>query len=430
MIERYTLPEMKKIWSLENKFRKWLEIEIFATEAMSKLGLVPEEALIQIKERADFDVARIEEIEAVVNHDVIAFLTNVGEYVGEAAKYLHLGLTSSDILDTALAIQMKEAGEQILKRLKELRAVLLKLAQQHRQTIMMGRTHGVHAEPITFGLKMLLWLAETERNLERMQRAVETIRVGKISGAVGTYANTDPQVEIHVCNQLGLRPSRLSTQVLQRDRHAEYITTLGIIGSSLDKFAVEIRNLQRTELYEVEEYFAQGQKGSSAMPHKRNPITAERISGLARLLRGNALAAMENMALWHERDISHSSAERVIIPDSTIALDYILYKLIQIMKNLQIYPENMRRNLELTHGVIFSQRVLLALVEKGLSREQAYAITQSNAFRCWQEKKDFYMSIKNDPQITAHLSTEEIESLFKTDYYLRYVDEIYRRFGL
>jgi adenylosuccinate lyase len=430
MIERYTLPEMKKIWSLENRFRKWLEIEIFATEAMSKLGLVPEEALMQIKERANFEVARIEEIEAVVNHDVIAFLTNVGEYVGEAAKYLHLGLTSSDILDTTLAVQMKEAGEQILKRLKELRAVLLKLAQQHRQTIMIGRTHGVHAEPITFGLKMLLWLAETERNLERMQRAVETIRVGKISGAVGTYANINPQVEIHVCNQLGLRPSRLSTQVLQRDRHAEYLTTLGIIGSSLDKFAVEIRNLQRTELMEVEEYFAKGQKGSSAMPHKRNPITAERISGLARLLRSNALAAMENMALWHERDISHSSVERVIIPDSTIGLDYMLHKFTLIMKNLQVYPENMRRNLELTCGVIFSQRVLLALVEKGLSREQAYAITQDNAFRSWQEKKDFYTLIKNDPQITAYLTTEEIENLFEINYYLRYVDEIYRRFGL
>ncbi|HBQ28850.1 adenylosuccinate lyase [Peptococcaceae bacterium SCADC1_2_3] len=430
MIERYTLPEMKKIWSLENKFRKWLEIEVFATEALSQQGLVPEEALIQIKERANFDVARIEEIETVVNHDVIAFLTSVGEYVGEAAKYLHLGLTSSDILDTALAVQMKEAGEQILKRLKELRDILLKLAQQHRQTIMIGRTHGVHAEPITFGLKMLLWLAETERNLERMQRAVETIRVGKISGAVGTYANINPQVEIHVCNQLGLRPSRLSTQVLQRDRHAEYVTTLGIIGSSLDKFAVEIRNLQRTELYEVEEYFTKGQKGSSAMPHKRNPVTAERISGLARLLRSNALVAMENMALWHERDISHSSAERVIIPDSTIALDYMLHKFILIIKNLQVYPENMRRNLELTRGVIFSQRVLLALVEKGLSREQAYAATQGNAFRSWQEKKDFCTLIKNDPQITACLTTEEIGNLFEVNYYLRYVDEIYQRFGL
>ncbi|SHJ38525.1 adenylosuccinate lyase [Desulfofundulus thermosubterraneus] len=430
MIERYTLPEMKAIWSQENKFRKWLEVEIYACEAMAEMGLIPEEAFRQIRERADFNVQRIEEIEAVVNHDVIAFLTCVGEYVGDAAKYIHMGLTSSDVLDTALAVLMKEAGQQILRRLEELREVLLERAREHRYTLMIGRTHGVHAEPITFGLKMLLWVAETERNINRMKRAIDVISVGKISGAVGTYANIDPRVEAHVCRRLDLHPARISTQVLQRDRHAEFMATLAVIGSSLDKFATEIRNLQRTDILEVEEYFAQGQKGSSAMPHKRNPITAERISGLARILRGNALAALENVALWHERDISHSSVERVIIPDSTIILDYMLYKMTAIMKNLLVYPENMRKNLERTHGLLFSQRVLLALVEKGLSRERAYELVQRNAMRSWREGTSFETLLKEDADITSVLSPQEIKSLFNYDYHLRHVDDIYQRFGL
>jgi adenylosuccinate lyase len=430
MIERYTLPEMKAIWSQENKFRKWLEVEIYACEAMAGMGLIPEEAFRQIRERARFNVKRIEEIEAVVNHDVIAFLTCVGEYVGDAARYIHLGLTSSDVLDTALAVLMKEAGQQILKRLEELREILLEKAKEHRHTLMIGRTHGVHAEPITFGLKMLLWVAETERNIERMKRAIDVVSVGKISGAVGTYANVDPRVEAHVCRRLGLRPARISTQILQRDRHAEFMTTLAVIGSSLDKFATEIRNLQRTDILEVEEYFARGQKGSSAMPHKRNPITAERISGLARILRGNALAALENVALWHERDISHSSVERVIIPDSTITLDYMLHKMTAIMKNLLVYPEKMRRNLERTHGLLFSQRVLLALVEKGLSRERAYELVQRNAMRSWREGVSFKALLMEDADIASVLTSREIESLFNYDYHLRHVDDIYRRFGL
>jgi adenylosuccinate lyase len=340
MIERYTLPEMKQIWSEENKFRKWLEVEIYACEALAELGQVPPEALAQIKEKADFDVRRIAEIEAVTNHDMIAFTTNVGEYVGEAARYIHLGLTSSDVLDTALSALMKEAGERLVTRLKQLRKVLLGKAEEHRHTVMIGRTHGIHAEPITFGLKMLLWVDETERSIRRMKQAVETVSVGKISGAVGTYANVDPGVEAHVCARLGLKPARVSTQVLQRDRHAEYLTAIAVIGSTLDKFATELRSLQRTDILEVEEPFRKGQKGSSAMPHKRNPITGERISGLARLLRGNALAAMENVALWNERDISHSSVERVIVPDSTIILDYMLAKLIDIITSLQVYPGN------------------------------------------------------------------------------------------
>ncbi|MDD2553828.1 MAG: adenylosuccinate lyase, partial [Desulfotomaculaceae bacterium] len=368
MIDRYTLPEMKQIWSQENKYRKWLDVEIFACEAMADLGQVPREALAEIKEKADFDAQRIAEIEAVTNHDVIAFTTNVGEYVGDAAKYIHLGLTSSDVLDTALAALMKEAGEHILDRLRQLREALLEKAAEHRRTIMIGRTHGIHAEPITFGLKMLLWVAETDRNIRRMEQAVETISAGKISGAVGTYANIDPQVEAHVCSRLGLKPANVSTQVLQRDRHAEYLTTIAVIGSSLDKFATELRSLQRTDILEVEEHFKKGQKGSSAMPHKRNPIIGERISGMARLLRGNALAAMENVPLWNERDISHSSVERVIVPDSTIILDYMLAKFTNTITNLLVYPENMMRNIERTHGLIFSQRVLLALVEeKGIS---------------------------------------------------------------
>ena len=431
MIERYTLPEMKQIWSEENKFRKWLDVEIYACEALAELGQVPPEALAQIKEKADFDVRRIAEIEAVTNHDMIAFTTNVGEYVGEAARYIHLGLTSSDVLDTALSALMKEAGERLVTRLKQLREVLLEKAEEHRHTVMIGRTHGIHAEPITFGLKMLLWVDETERSIRRMKQAVETVSVGKISGAVGTYANVDPGVEAHVCARLGLKPARVSTQVLQRDRHAEYLTAIAVIGSTLDKFATELRSLQRTDILEVEEPFRKGQKGSSAMPHKRNPITGERISGLARLLRGNALAAMENVALWNERDISHSSVERVIVPDSTIILDYMLAKLIDIINNLQVYPENMLRNKNRTHGLIFSQRVLLALVEeKGFSRERAYELVQRNAMQSWRTGESFRDLLLKDGDVTAQLSEEEVDELFDFSYHLKHVDEIYKRFGL
>ncbi len=431
MIERYTMPEMRQIWSEDNKFRKWLEVEIYACEALAELGQIPPEALAQIKEKADFDVRRIAEIEAVTNHDVIAFVTNVGEYVGEAARYIHLGLTSSDVLDTALSALMKEAGEHLVTRLKQLREALLEKAVEHRHTVMIGRTHGIHAEPITFGLKMLLWVDETERSIRRMEQAVETVSVGKISGAVGTYANVDPRVEAHVCARLGLKPARVSTQVLQRDRHAEYLTTIAVIGSSLDKFATELRSLQRTDILEVEEPFRKGQKGSSAMPHKRNPITGERISGMARLLRGNALAAMENVALWNERDISHSSVERVIVPDSTIILDYMLVKLVDVITNLQVYPENMMRNVERTHGLIFSQRVLLALVEeKGFSREQAYELVQRNAMQSWRTGENFRDLLLKDGDVTAQISEEEVDELFDFSYHLKHVDEIYKRFGL
>ncbi|MDD4170090.1 MAG: adenylosuccinate lyase [Desulfotomaculaceae bacterium] len=431
MIERYTLPEMGQIWSEENKFRKWLDVEVYACEAMADLGQIPAEALAEIKGKANFNVQRIAEIEAVVDHDVIAFTTNVGEYVGEAAKYIHLGLTSSDVLDTANAALMKEAGLHLVERLRQLRAALLEKANEHRQTIMIGRTHGIHAEPITFGLKMLLWVAETDRNIQRMERAVETISAGKISGAVGTYANISPRVEEHVCARMGLKPAMVSTQVLQRDRHAEYLTTIAVIGSSLDKFATELRSLQRTDILEVEEYFKKGQKGSSAMPHKRNPITGERISGLARLLRGNALAAMENVPLWNERDISHSSVERVIIPDSAITLDYMLVKTTGIVTNLLVYPENMRHNVDRTHGLIFSQRVLLALVEeKGLSRERAYELVQRNAMQTWRTGENFRDLLLKDSEVTALLSEKELDELFNFNYHLKHVDEIYRRFGL
>lgn len=430
MIPRYTLPEMGQIWSEENRFRKWLEVEIAACEAWAELGVIPSEALATIKERAGFDVARIKEIEKVTRHDVIAFLTSVQEHVGEAARYIHLGMTSSDVVDTALSLLMREAGEKLLTRLEQLREVLRELAARHRRTLMIGRTHGVHAEPVTLGLKFLLWMAETERNIERLKRAVDRVSVGKISGAVGTYANLDPRVEEIACRRLGLRPARISTQILQRDRHAEYLTTLAIIGCSVEKFAVEIRGLQRTEVREVEEPFRPGQKGSSAMPHKRNPIIAERLSGLARVLRANALAAMENVALWHERDISHSSVERIIIPDSTILLDYMLFKLTELLQGLNVYPENMQRNLERTGGLVFSQRVLLALVEKGLSRDEAYLLVQRNAMESWQTGRPLKELLAADPDVTRWLSPAELEGLFDYEYFLRHIDAIYRRFGL
>lgn len=430
MIERYSLPEMKKIWEAENRFQKWLDIEIAACEALNQMGQVPDAALQIIKEKAQFNVARIDEIEAVTNHDVIAFLTCVAEYVGEESRYIHMGLTSSDVLDTTLSIQMKEAGELLLQRLEELRCVLLEKAKEHRNSVMIGRTHGIHAEPITFGLKLLLWLAENDRNIKRLKDAIETISVGKISGAVGTYANIDPQVEAYVCKKLGLKPAEVSTQVLQRDRHADYMSTLAVIASSLDKFATELRNLQRTDILEVEEMFAKGQKGSSAMPHKRNPITSERVAGLARVIRGNALASLENVALWHERDITHSSVERVVVPDSTILLDYMLHKFINVMKNLLVYPENMMKNVNKTHGIIFSQRVLLALVGKGITREQAYAIVQRNALQAWNNGQNFRDLIEADAEVEELLNKDEINGLFNFDYHLKYVDTVYARFGL
>lgn len=430
MIERYTLPEMKKIWSEENKFRKWLLIEIYACEAWAQLGKIPEQALKEILEKADFDIDRIKEIERVTRHDVLAFTTAVAEKVGDASKYIHMGMTSSDVLDTALAVLMKEAAEKILEKLEELREVLVRRAREEKYTIMIGRSHGVHAEPVTFGLKMALWVAEVDRNIERLKKAMETISVGQISGAVGTFANVDPQVEEYVCEKLGLKPAPVTTQIIQRDRHAEFLTTLAIIGSSLDKFATEIRNLQRTDILEVEERFAEGQKGSSAMPHKKNPITAERVSGLSRVLRGNALAALENVALWHERDITHSSVERVIIPDSTTVLYYMLHKFIEIMDNLVIHRDNMKENLNKTLGLVFSQRVLLALVEKGVLRETAYHWVQRNAMKAWEEKRQFIDLLKRDEDITKYLSEKEIEGLFDYDYHLKHVDYIFKRVGI
>ncbi|MDQ7792003.1 MAG: adenylosuccinate lyase [Clostridia bacterium] len=430
MIDRYTLPKMRAIWSEENKYRKWLEVEILACEALSELGQVPAEAVEGIRSRADFKVERILEIEKVTRHDVIAFLTNVGEYVGEESKYIHLGMTSSDVVDTALAVRMVEAGQQILTRLKELYKVLLEKAVQYRDTLMIGRTHGIHAEPMTFGLKMLLWAAEVERDIARMEKAVQEVAVGKLSGAVGTYSTLDPFVEEYVCQKLGLTPERVATQVIQRDRHAAYMTTIAVVGASLEKFAVEIRNLQRTDIREAEEPFKAGQKGSSAMPHKRNPIVCERISGLARILRANAMVALENVALWHERDISHSSVERVVIPDSTITLDYMLFRFTGVIQDLLVYPENMKRNLERTHGLVFSQRVLLALVEKGLSREKSYEIVQRNAMQSWQSGEPLKELLLRDAELTQHLSADELDKVFDYGHFTRRLGEVYGRFGL
>lgn len=430
MIERYTLKEMGQVWSDESRFRKWLKIEVLACEAQARLGKIPADALRDIQEKADFELHRIAEIEEVTRHDVIAFLTAVAEKVGDASKYIHMGMTSSDILDTALSLQLCEASDILEAKLLNLREILVRLAKEHKYTLMMGRTHGIHAEPVTFGLKMALWVTEVDRSLERLKAAKEHVRVGQISGAVGTFANIDPQVEEYVCEKLGLKPALVSTQVIQRDRHAYYLSTLAVIGSSLEKFATEIRNLQRTEILEAEEAFAKGQKGSSAMPHKKNPITAERVAGLARVLRGNALAGLENVALWHERDLTHSSVERVILPDSTILLDYMLAKFIEIMDNLVIYKENMQTNLEKTLGLIFSQRVLLALVDKGILRETAYQWVQRNALEAWRTKTEFKKLVLADQDIMAWLSPEEVEDLFDYSYHLKHIDYIFNRAGL
>lgn len=430
MISRYTLPQMEAIWNQENRLQKMLEVEVSASEAMAQLGYIPKEAAKNIRERAKFDVDRIAEIEAVVKHDVIAFLTAVGEHVGEDSKYIHMGMTSSDVLDTALSLQMKDSADLLLAKLLKLRDILAEKAKAHKYTLMVGRTHGVHAEPITFGLKMALWTMEVDRSINRLRDARSTVAVGKISGAVGTFANIDPKVEEYVCRRLDLKPALVSTQIIQRDRHAEFLTTIAIIGSSLEKFATEIRNLQRTDILEVEESFGKGQKGSSAMPHKKNPITAERVAGLSRVLRGNALAAMENVALWHERDITHSSVERVILPDSCILLDYMLHLMVQIMDTLVIHEDNMKANLEKTLGLSFSQRVMLSLVDKGISRETAYEWTQRNALQAWQSRTDFAYLVTVDPDISKYLSKDEIDNLFDYNYHLRHVDYIFSRAGL
>ena len=427
MIERYTLPKMKAVWEPENRFRKWLAIEILACEALARKGVIPEEAVREIREKAAFDVRRIDEIEKEVKHDVIAFLTSVGEFVGDAGKYLHMGLTSSDVLDTGLALQMVEAAEIILQDLKELREVLREQAFRYKETPMIGRSHGIHAEPITFGLKMALWYEEIGRNIVRMERARDGAAFGKLSGAVGTFANVSPDVEEDVCRNLGLRPEPISTQIIQRDRHAEYLLTLALIASTLDKMAVEIRHLQRTEVLEAEEPFTAGQKGSSAMPHKRNPVGSENVSGLARIVRANGIAALENIPLWHERDISHSSVERVIFPDSTILVDYMAQRMTGIIRGLQVYPGNMMKNLQLTRGLIFSQRVLLALVEKGMDRDRAYRMVQRNAMEAWKGETEFEALLSADQEVVDLLGPEGIRTCFDLKYYFKSVDAIFDR---
>ncbi|HLA68742.1 MAG TPA: adenylosuccinate lyase [Bacteroidota bacterium] len=430
MIQRYTRPAMGKIWEDENKYRIWLEIELLACEAQAELGVIPQEAVATIRKKAAFSVPKILEIEEEVKHDVIAFLTNVGEYVGPESRFIHLGMTSSDVLDTALAVQMKQSAELLLKDLENLKTVLARRAKEHKMTVMVGRTHGIHAEPVTLGLKFALWYAETLRNIERLQHAARTISVGQISGAVGTYAHIDPSVERYVCEKLALQAAPISTQVLQRDRHAEFMNTLAVVGSSLEKFATEIRHLQKTEVLEAEEFFSKGQKGSSAMPHKRNPITCERIAGLSRVLRGNAVAAMENVALWHERDITHSSVERVIVPDSCILLDYMLVQFTAIVDKLIVYPENMRKNLEKTHGLVFSQSVLLGLTKKGMKREDAYRVVQNHAMSVWQNGADFRSVLEGDSEVKKYLDKNELDNVFDGKKSVKHVDYVFERLGL
>jgi len=427
MIPRYTRPAMGAIWTEEAKLARWLEIEILACEAQAALGRIPAAAARTIRAKARFDAARIAEIEATTDHDVIAFLTNVAEYVGEPSRYIHLGMTSSDILDTGLALAMREAGAILLADIDALAAVLARRAVEFKRTPCIGRSHGIHAEPTTFGLKLLLWLAEMRRNRVRLEAAIAGISVGQISGAVGTFAHLDPQVEEYVCAKLGLAPAPVSTQVLQRDRHAEYLCTLAVIASSLDKMATELRNLQRTDILEVEEPFAKGQKGSSAMPHKRNPITSERVSGLARILRGHAVAALENVALWHERDITHSSVERVIIPDATILLDYMFAKFTRVVDGLLVYPERMRANIERTQGLIFSQVLLLALAETSASREAAYALVQEAAMGIWASDRQFLDAVLANEGIVKALGEARVRACFDLDHQLRNVDAIFAR---
>ncbi|MFH0932902.1 MAG: adenylosuccinate lyase [Nitrospirota bacterium] len=427
MIPRYTRPEMGRLWDIEAKYQKWLDVEIAVCEAWAELGEIPKDALGKIKKKARFDIQRIDEIEKVVKHDIIAFLTSVAQSLGPEARFIHKGLTSSDILDTALALLMRQASDIMMKDIRELIDILKKQAYKYKDTPMMGRSHGVHAEPITFGLKFALWFEDMKRNLGRMKRAKDVISVGKLSGAVGTFSNIPPIIEEKVCKKLGLRPEPVATQVVQRDRHAEYLVTLALIAASVEKIAIEVRHLQRSEVLEVEEPFMAGQKGSSAMPHKRNPVGCENLSGLARLVRTNALAALENIALWHERDISHSSVERVIIPDSTILVDYMLHRLKGILEGLHVYPKRMKENMAKSYGLYTSQRVMLALLDKGLDREKAYSIVQRNAMKSWKEEDDFKKILLKDKEVKKYLTARKIGEIFGFEYYLKHVDYIFKR---
>src|SRR6195256_4974945 len=427
MIERYTLPEMAALWSEQNKFQKWLDVEIAVCEVHAEMGTIPQEALEEIKAKASFTVARINEIEKTTDHDVIAFTTALAENIGPSARFVHYGLTSSDVVDTANALLLRDTCDLLLKKIDALSAVLKRHAFEFKDTPQVGRTHGIHAEPTSFGLTFALWYDEMRRNRERLERARAAVAVGKISGAVGAFALLDPIVEEKVCARLGLKPAPVSTQIVQRDSYAEYLCTLAIVASSLDKFALQIRHWQRTEVREAQERFSKGQKGSSAMPHKRNPIISERICGLARIVRANSLVGLENIALWHERDISHSSAERVVLPDSSIALDYMLHKMASLIEGLVAYPERMLENLAATRGLIFSGQLLLALTNTGISREGAYDLVQRNAMRVWDEGKDFQTLVKTDNDIKSKLSVEEIERVFSLDHYLRNIDAIFDR---
>jgi adenylosuccinate lyase len=430
MISRYTLPQMGKVWSEQNKFKTWLDVEIAIVEAHCELRNVPYSAVKRIKKKAGFNVKKIEALELSpkgTGHDLLAFLENLSEYIGEDSRYVHMGVTSYDVEDTALALRMKESADILLKKLYDLLSVLKKISKKHIHTPMIGRTHGVHAEPITLGFKIALWYQEIKRHIERLKSAKETICVGKISGAVGTFSNIDPRIEKIVCKKMGLANDPISTQIVQRDRHAYFITTLALIGSSLEKFATEIRNLQRTEMLEVEEFFSNTQKGSSAMPHKRNPIICERITGLARVLRGYALTSMETVCLWHERDLTNSSAERIVFADTCIVLDYMIAKFTQVLENINVYPENMLKNINLTGGLIFSQKIMLKIIEKGLSREDAYRIVQDNAMKSWSEGCDFKTLLSEDKRVMKTLSSKELESCFDIKYYLRNVETIIKK---
>lgn len=430
MIKRYSRPEMTQIWTEENKFKAWLEVEILACEAWVELGHIPKEDVQKIRANAKINLERIQEIELDTRHDVVAFTRAVSETLGPESKWVHYGLTSTDVVDTALGSLMKQANEILLKDVKNFIQILKNKALEHKNTIMMGRTHGVHAEPTTFGLKLALWYAEMERNLERLEQAAEGVAFGKMSGAVGTFANIDPYVEKHVCEKLGLKPAPISTQTLQRDRHAQYMSTLALIATSLEKFATEVRSLQKSETREVEESFGKGQKGSSSMPHKRNPVGSENISGLARIIRGHMISAYESVSLWHERDISHSSVERVILPDATILLNYMLNRFSKIVEDLTVFPENMKRNMTRTFGLIYSQRVLLTLINKGLKREEAYDLVQSKAMEAWETQVQFKELIQNEELIISTLTAAEIEECFDYKHHMKQVDEIFKRVGI
>ncbi|MFO7896918.1 MAG: adenylosuccinate lyase [Candidatus Cloacimonadales bacterium] len=430
MIKRYSREEMEKIWDLPNRFQCMLDVEIAACRAMNQLGMIPDEDLENIVEKADFDIERIDEIEQVTKHDVIAFLTSVSEFVGPSSRFIHYGMTSSDVLDTATSLQLKQAGILILRDLEKLSEVLRIRAQEHKHTLCIGRSHGIHAEPTTFGLKFALWYDEMQRNIRRLKAAIDIVSVGQISGAVGNYAHLSPQVEEIACTYLDLQPVNIATQVIQRDRIAEYMNTLAVAASTIEKISVEIRHLQRTEVLEAEENFSKGQKGSSAMPHKRNPIATEQMSGMARLIRSNAMAALENNALWHERDISHSSVERIILPDTTILMNYMLNKMISLIENLLVYPDNMMKNINLTNGLVFSQVFLLKLAETGISREDSYALVQRNAMKCWETKQPFQELLLADEEIRKYLSAAEINQIFSFERYLKHVDFIFERVGI